>query len=290
MKPPIFTYQKPADLKECLAILSQVEGEVRVLAGGQSLMPMLNFRLAKPWVLVDINALTALDFIEQDDGQLKIGALTRHHSLLENKLVKQFAPLIAGAAEFIGHPAIRNRGTIGGSVSHADPSAELPVVLTALKAEIVLQSRDGKRVLKTQDYFRGPLVTARKPHELLTEIIVPVKDERSGWGFHEVARRHGDFALVAAAACLTMDSKRRVKDVALALGGIADRPLRSEVCEAALKGKEATAEVLRQACLHVSTGIDANADIHASADYRRHLARVLAFRALSDAVRRAGEG
>lgn len=194
---------------------------------------------------------------------------------------------MADAAAYIGHPAIRNRGTIGGSISHADPAAELPVVLTALDAQIVLQSSKGKRALRSGEFFTGPLVTAREFDELLIEVVAPSQQPGSGWGFHEVARRHGDFALVAAAATLSVDSERRVRTVTLALGGIADRPIRLHACEEMLVGHEPLADRLRKASLDAATGIEANSDIHATADYRRHLARVLAFRALLDASKRA---
>lgn len=286
MKPPVFSYARPATLDQALAMLREGD-DVRALAGGQSLMPMLNFRLAKPTHLVDINALKELDFVEESQGTLRIGALTRHRTLLSNPRIKRLAPLMAGAAEFIGHPAIRNRGTIGGSLSHADPAAELPIIVTALDAKLVLQSKAGKRTLGPEEFFAGPLITNRRPDELLTEVVVPLPPPGTGWGFHEVARRHGDFALVAVAAVLTLDRERRITKASIAIGGIGDRPLRLRACETELIGRGSSSADLRAASADAAAGIEANADIHASAAYRRHLARALVFRALADAADRA---
>lgn len=284
MKPPVFEYSCPESLAEALATLRQRSADVRVLAGGQSLMPMLNFRLTRPGFVMDINRLRELDFVEERDGGLRIGALTRHRRLLDDKIVNRLAPLIACAARHIGHPAIRNRGTIGGSISHADPAAELPVVLSVLDAAIILQSSTGTRATMPADFFLGLLSTSRKPDELVTEIRVPVLDRVTGWGFHEVARRHGDFALVSAAAIITADAAGLARQVRLALGGIADRPLRVRHCEDELTGKMLDAKQIRAVAESADRGIDANADQHASAAYRRLLARVLAYRALMDAA------
>ncbi len=284
MKPPVFEYSRPRDVNEALTTLQQRSVDVRVLAGGQSLMPMLNFRLANPGHLMDINGLRELDFIEERDGNLCIGALTRHRQLLCDKVVNRLAPLVSAAACYIGHPAIRNRGTIGGSVSHADPAAELPVVLTVLDASIILHSEKSRRTVAPIDYFVGPLVTSRESNELVTEIQVPLQDSRTGWGFHEVARRHGDFALVSAAAVITSDAAGRARRVRLALGGIADRPVRVRQSEEVLAGEMLDAKRIRAAADYVDKDLDANADQHASAGYRRHLARVLAYRALMDAA------
>lgn len=289
MKPAPFIYTRAGSLEEAFALLQGTD-DVRVLAGGQSLMPMLNFRLASPAHLVDINPLKQLDFVEETEGLLRIGALTRHRTLLSHPLIKHLAPLVAGAAEFIGHPAIRNRGTIGGSLSHADPAAELPVVVTALGAKLILQSQSGRRTVTPEEFFEGPLTTSRKPDELLTEVVLPAMERASGWGFREVARRHGDFALVAVAAVLTLDTERRITRASIAIGGIADRPVRLRATEAQVIGKEPSETVLRAASSEAAGGIQANADIHASSDYRRHLAPVLVFRALTDAAGRALAG
>lgn len=290
MKPAVFRYSRPASLEEALRLLQHDGQDAKVLAGGQSLIPLLNFRLAKPAHLIDINAVPALAHVERVNGSLRIGALTRQRALLGSDLIRRQCPLLAAATEFVGHPAIRNRGTVGGSVAHADPAAEIPLVVATLDGQIMLRSTRGSRVVGHADFFTGPLMTAGRPDELLTEIQIPVPPSRSGWGFHEVARRHGDFALVAAAAVVTLDGAGKVSQASVALGGIGDRPLRASAAERLLAGQEPSDALLAEAARTVTDGVDAAGDNHASADYRRHLARVLARRALTDARRRAQAG
>ena len=210
--------------------------DAKVLAGGQSLVPLMSFRLAKPALLLDINRLEGLDGIDAADGRIRIGALTRQCELLAHPLVAEHCPLMRAATEFIGHPAIRNRGTVGGSVAHADPAAELPILLQVLDAEIEVRSASSRRTIPADDFFTGLLMTAMNPDELLTGVSFALPGKAAGWGFHEVARRHGDFALVAAAALVMLDDRGAVSEAAVALGGIADRPLRVSPVEDALTG------------------------------------------------------
>lgn len=287
MKPPIFDYVAAESREHALDLLREHGDDAKVLAGGQSLVPLMSFRLAKPALLLDINRLEGLGAIEESDGRVRIGALTRQCELLTNPLIAEHCPLMRAATEFIGHPAIRNRGTVGGSVAHADPAAELPVLLQALDAEIEVCSAGSQRTIPAADFFMGLLMTAMRPDELLTGISFSLPGKGSGWGFHEVARRHGDFALVAAAALVTLDDRGAAADVAVALGGIGDRPLRVSAAEDALKGNPPTPEAIEAASHLVDGSVTPVGDIHASEAYRAHLGRVLTKRALRDAVERA---
>ena len=287
MKPPIFDYVAAEGREQALEVLREHGDDAKVLAGGQSLVPLMSFRLAKPALLLDINRLEGLGAIEVSDGRVRIGALTRQCELLTNPLIAEHCPLVRAATEFIGHPAIRNRGTVGGSVAHADPAAELPILLQALDAEIEVCSAGTQRTIPADDFFMGLLMTGMSPDELLTGISFPLPGKGSGWGFYEVARRHGDFALVAAAALVTLDDRGAAADVAVALGGIGDRPLRVSAAEDALKGHPPTPEAIEAASHLVDGSVTPVGDIHASEAYRAHLGRVLTKRALRDAVERA---
>ena len=287
MKPPIFDYVIAESQEHALEVLREHGDDAKVLAGGQSLVPLMSFRLAKPAVLLDINGLDGLDSIEASDGRMGIGALTRQCELLTQPLVAEHCPLVRAATEFIGHPAIRNRGTVGGSVAHADPAAELPVLLQVLDAEVEVCSTAARRTIPTDDFFMGLLMTGMEPDELLTRITFALPGKDTGWGFHEVARRHGDFALVAAAALVTLGDQGTVADAAVALGGIADRPLRVAGVEEALKGNPPTPATIEAASHLIDASIIPVGDIHASEAYRAHLGRVLTRRAVQDAVERA---
>ncbi len=287
MKPPIFDYVIAESQEHALDVLREHGDEAKVLAGGQSLVPLMSFRLAKPALLLDINRLEGLGSIAETDGHIQIGALTRQCELLTHPLMAEHCPLVRAAAEFIGHPAIRNRGTVGGSVAHADPAAELPVLLQALDAEIEVCSAGSQRTIPADDFFMGPLWTGMNPDEMLTGISFRLPWKGSGWGFHEVARRHGDFALVAAAALVTLDDGGAVAGAAVALGGISGRPVRVVAAEDALKGNRPTPEAIETASHLVDGSVTPVGDIHASEAYRAHLGRVLTKRALHDAVARA---
>ena len=284
MKPAPFEYHKAQSVDDALEMLGSGDGDAKVLAGGQSLVPMLSMRLARPSVLVDINGLSELDYVRRDNGHLAIGALTRHRTVEQSSEVKSDAALLSEAMRFVGHVTIRNRGTIGGSVAHADPAAELPAVLSALDAELVIRGRSGVRTVGVHDFFHGFLTTAIEADELLTEIRLPRLPAATGCAVEELARRHGDFAVVAVFAALTRGSDGRCTDARLALAGTQPVPVRVREAEAALVGSELTDDAIAEAGHLVAAGTFSTNDIHGSAEYRRDVASALTRRAL----RRAG--
>ena len=287
MKSPAFDYVRPTSVAEALAALTAHEGGAKVIAGGQSLVPMLNFRLLAPTVLVDINGIAELDFIrEEAGGGLLIGALTRHHRLMTSPAVRHRFPVLAEAMRHVAHLAIRNRGTIGGSLSHADPAAELPMMAVLLDATLTLTGPSGNRDIAASDFFEGALTTVLAEDELLTGVNLPALPPGAGWGFHEYARRAGDFALAAAGATLAAADDRAV-DVRLAVTGVEQTPRRLSAAEAALDGRPVDAESIAAAVAEVRAAIDPIDDLHGSAEYRRHLVGGLVARALKDAWRRA---
>ena len=291
MKPAPFEYQAPASLEAALDALARHGGDAKLLAGGQSLIPVMNFRLAEPAFLVDINRLTELDFIRQDaDGTLRIGALSRHRRLERAPLVAAAAPLLHEAVPFIAHPQIRNRGTLGGSLAHADPAAELPALAVALDARLRLRRTGGDRWVEAGDFFAGLFTTALEPDEILVEAAIPPSPPRSGWAFLEIARRHGDYAQAGVAARVTLDEAGRCQEARLVYLSAGDAPVRAREAERLLAGEaladaaiEAAAEKAARDELHPA------ADVHATAEFKRHLARVLTRRALRKAAERASE-
>jgi carbon-monoxide dehydrogenase medium subunit len=287
LKAPDFDYEAPATLEEALALLKARGDDAKVLAGGQSLMPMLNMRLARPALVVDINRLPGLDAIRVADGRLRIGALVRHTAVVNSPEVAAGWTLLREAAAQIGHDAIRNRGTVAGSMAHADPSAEHPAVLAALDGELVLRSARGERTLTADQFFLGYLTTALQPDELVTEVRFPRLAARTGSAFVEFAPRLGDFALVGVAAAVTLAADGAWQDVRLALTGVGGTPFRARQAEAALRGSRPRPDDLKAAAAQVAQAIEPEGDIKASARYRRHLARVLTERALALAAERA---
>lgn len=287
MKPPVFEYHRPGSLNEALALLGGHPG-AKPLAGGQSLIPAMNFRLAAPDALVDLNALAELSGIaETADGGLRIGAMTRHCALELSAAVAARAPLLAEAMPFIAHRQIRNRGTIGGSLAHADPAAELPAVMVALEARLVLASTRGGRVVPAAEFFTGLFATALTDGELITAIEIPALPPGTGTAFLERARRHGDYALVGVTAVVTLDGAGRVSIARIVLFSVGEGPVRATRAEAALAGTTGDAAALLAAADAVQGDIDPSADIHASSSYRRQLASVLTRRALTTAMARA---
>lgn len=288
MKPPAFEYHRPATLDEALALLAAHEGDAKPLAGGQSLVPAMNFRLAQPAVLVDLGALNELSYVrETPDGGLAIGAMTTHAALERDAGVAARAPLLAETMPWIAHPQIRNRGTVGGSLAHADPAAELPAVMVVLGARFRVRGAAGERTVDAVDFFTGLFMTALEPAELLVGIDIPAPPARSGHAFLEFARRHGDFALVGAAAQVILDDTGTCTQARLGLVSVGDGPVLSASVAAALAGVAPTGQAIRAAATAVQQDIDPPADIHASADYRRRLAGVLTERALTRAAARA---
>lgn len=286
MKPAAFEYVRPNTVAEALTALATYGGDAKVLAGGQSLVPMLNFRLLSPKILVDINGIQDLDFIEEaSDGGLRIGALTRHYSLMTAAVVRSRFPVLSEALRHVAHMAIRNRGTIGGSLSHADPTAELPMMAVLLDATIRVAGAAGMREIAAREFFTGALTTALGEGELLTQVMVP-RAIGSGWGFREFAIRAGDFALAAVGVVLDA-AEGKATDVRLAVTGVGATPLRILDAEAALRGRAVQGTAIRTACAIVREAVQPPDDLHASSAYRRHLIGGLVSQALEDAWRRA---
>jgi len=289
VKPPAFDYSVPDNLSEALGLLRELGDDARPLAGGQSLIPLLSLRLAQPSHLIDLGRVAELASIETDDGHLVLGAMVTERSAERNGEVGRLAPLLAEALPYIGHPAIRSRGTLGGSLSHADPSAELPAVALALDSELVAESEErGRRTIKADDFFTGFFTTALEPDEILTAIRLPVPLPGTGSAIAEVARRHGDFAVVGGLAVVRL-AVGQIADVRLVLTGVSDTPMRASTAESVLIGTEPTEEALTEAADEASKNVSPPADLHGTSSYRRHLVRVLMRRTLGVAVQRAKE-
>jgi len=287
VKPAPFRYFAPTNLAEALALVAEHGDDGKILAGGQSLVPTMNFRLSQPTVLVDLNPVDELFFLRPAaDGSLRIGAMTRQRTVERDPLVAERAPLLHTVMPHIAHVQIRNRGTIGGSLAHADPAAELPAVAVSLDAQMRVQSQRGERWVPARDFYVSLFTTALETDELLVEIAIPPCTPRTGWAFHEVARRHGDYALVGVAALLNLDETGRCSAARIVLLSVGDGPVLAEQTAKLLQGETPTAELIRAAADQVATTeIDPQGDIHASAAFRRHLARVLTQRALTEAWR-----
>ncbi len=283
MKPPVFKYRRVGTVEEALSALAEYGGEAKILAGGQSLVPMMNFRLVRPAVLVDINPVQELDYIRVEDGWLRVGARTRQRSLEKSAEVRQSCPLLAKAVKWIGHPQIRNRGTVGGSLVHGDPSAELILVAMLLDAQFIIQGKGKSRTAGPGDFFKDFLTTAVNEDEILAEVSYPMAPPRSGYGFRELCIRHGDFAIVAAAVQLTVDERGRCSEAWVAVAGAGPKPLRIRGAEEALVGSDGSSRVLDAAAARVPEEVDPISDLKGSEAYRREMARVFVRRALEDA-------
>jgi CO/xanthine dehydrogenase FAD-binding subunit len=288
MKPAAFEYVVVDSVTRAVAALSEADGEAKILAGGQSLVPMLNFRLVRPAILVDINRIPDLAFIEETDSEIRIGALARHHQLEISPMIARHLPVLSAAMRHVAHLAIRNRGTIGGSLSHADPAAELPMIALLLDAKLHIVSGRGKRAVAASDFFRDALTVDLAEDEMVTEIHVPKLPPKAGWGFEEVARRVGDFALAAVGATVTA-SGGRVTQARITLTGVGPTPLRAKEAEALLVGEKVETKLTARVIEAVRAAIAPETDLHASSDYRRHLAGVLTGRAVNTAWKRVAE-
>ncbi|HZP75997.1 MAG TPA: xanthine dehydrogenase family protein subunit M [Pseudolabrys sp.] len=286
MKPPPFDYVLADSVESAVTALAQAGSDAKIIAGGQSLVPMLNFRLLKPTLLVDINAISGLSFIDEDDDAIRIGALTRHRMLETSPVIARQLSVITEAMGHVAHLAIRNRGTIGGSLSHADPAAELPMLALLLDAELTIASPRGRRSVAARDFFLGALTVDLHEDELVTEIKFPKLPPSTGWGFAEVARRGGDFALAAVAVALTLEAGA-ISAVRIGMMGIGETPQRAHEAEALLLGRRLDVASLAEVGDVVRTSVTPNTDVHASSDYRRHLVAVLAERTLREAWERA---
>jgi len=285
VKPPPFEYVAPRTLDEALEALATSDGEAKVLAGGQSLIPLLNFRLARPSLLVDLNRIPDLAYIAERGGGLAIGAMTRDAAVEREQRVALRAPLLDEAIRWVGHAAIRARGTVGGNLAHADPAAELPAVAVCLNAELTIAGPNGRRKVAAEDFFKGYLTTALEPEDILVEAWVPAVAPSTGQAWLEFARRHGDFALAGVAVSLTLD-REDVQDARIVLTGVGGKPFRAREAETLLVGGPLD-ERVSAAADAVRSAIDPDADIHATKEYRTHLAGVLTERAIRIAHERA---
>ena len=288
MKPAPFKYYAPHSIPEVLDLLNEHGYDAKILAGGQSLVPMMNFRLVQPAVLVDINFIPELSYIETHDKGVRLGAMVRHSQAGKDSIIKEHAPLIHETMPQIATVQIRNRGTIGGSLAHADPSAELVVVSTALEAQFKIQNQKGERLIPANEFFVGLLMTSMEPEDMLVEIQIPPLPDRSGWSLKEVARRPHDFALMGVAAILTLDKKERCTDARMVYLSAGDGPISAPEAANMLIGNKITNELITAAADKAAADeIDPGSDIHATAEFRRHLANVLTRRALEEALQRA---
>jgi carbon-monoxide dehydrogenase medium subunit len=288
VKPAPFEYHEPDAIEEAVALLEAHPFEAKALAGGQSLVPAMNFRLATPGILVDLNRLPGLDTIGiAPDGSLRLGAMARQRAVERSALVTTHAPLLQEAMPHIAHPQIRNRGTIGGSLAHADPSAELPALMVALDARIRCLSSRGSRWVPAGEFFTGLFATALEPGELLVEIAIPRAATGTGSAFEEVARRHGDFALAGAAAVVEVGEGGICHTARVVLFGVGEGPVLAVQVTQDLPGRRLDEASIRDAAVRVGQDIDPSSDIHASSAYRRHLCGVLVRRTLTRAAERA---
>jgi carbon-monoxide dehydrogenase medium subunit len=287
MIPAAFDYMRPTSLAEATRLLASHADDAKILAGGHSLVPMMKLRLAIPRVLIDIGRLSELSGIHEENGTIIIGACTTHYAAETSALLQQRCPLLAETAAAIGDVQVRNRGTIGGSVAHADPAADWPAAVLALDAQIKLVHRAGTRLVKATDFFVEMLTTAMESHEILTELHVPANPARTGGAYLKVPQPASGFALTGVAAQVTLGADHTIQRVAVGITGVSSKPFRASATERALQGQRATAEAVAQAATRATDGVEALEDIHASGEYRLHLARTYTKRALQQAIERA---
>jgi CO/xanthine dehydrogenase FAD-binding subunit len=286
MKPAPFEYVAPQTVPEVLALLEQHGDEAKILAGGQSLVPMMNLRLVRPGVLIDINRVAGLSYIRESDGRLHIGAMTRHRDVERSPVVERLNGLLFESIRYIGHGAIRARGTVGGSIVHADPTAELPLMMAALDGEVRVVGPAGRRTIRSDEFFLTYFTTSMEAGEICEEVVIPVLPAKAGWGFEEFTHRSGDFAIAAVAAVIETDAARRCRTARLAVAGADATPVRIRAAEQFLVGQTLTPAVVAEAARLVSAEVKPEADLHASEAFRRHLAGTMATRALQRAVKR----
>jgi carbon-monoxide dehydrogenase medium subunit len=289
MKPPRFDYAAPTTVAEAVSLLKQHDAEAKILAGGQSLMPLLNMRLTRPGMLVDLGKIPELNYIREVDGAIVIGAMTTKRSVEDSDLVKSRQPLLHAATVLIGHGAIRNRGTVGGSLAHADPAAEYPALAVALDAQLRAVGPNGVRSIKAADFYVSYLTTALEPTEILTEVQFPVLAGGTGWSCMEVVRRHGDFAMTGAMVMVTLAADGRCSGARIVLFGVGAVPLRATAAEQVVIGQKPSDQVFQDAGQKAADAVEEPmSDTHASGEYRRYLAQVMTRRALAEAMTRVG--
>jgi carbon-monoxide dehydrogenase medium subunit len=292
MKPPVFTHHACRSIEEAVGLLDAAPDDSKVISGGQSLVPMMNLRLASPAHLVDLNGIPGLNGIEAGDRTLTVGATARQHDVERSTDVAAAAPLLAAALKHVGHPQIRNRGTVVGSICHADPAAEMPAVFLTLGGRVTAQSATGSRTITAEEFFDSYLTTALEPNEIATAVTFDTPNGSSGWYFEEVARRHGDFAIIGIVALLTL-ADGVVSDARLTVFGGAATPVRIPAAEQLLVGVAAAdvdADLLARAAGETSAALRPSDDIHASGDYRKHVAGVLTTRGIKASLERASAG
>lgn len=290
MKPAPFEYHVPDSLEQALDLMSQHADDAKILAGGQSLVPAMNFRIAQPSMLIDLNRVEELNYIHEDGDVLRVGAMTRERQLEFDLLIKKHTPLLHEAAPNIAHPQIRNRGTIGGSIVNADPAAELPVLMLALDARLKAQNTSGERWIGAMDFFLGMFTTALEPDEILVEIELPFMPARTGWSFMEVAPRAGDYALMGVAVSVTLDESDICNRAKLVYLNAGDGPVDAKDAAQSLVGEKLDDKLFESAAVMASEKeITPYGNIHASPEFQSHLANVLTQKALKQALQRAGE-
>lgn len=282
MKPARFEYFCPDSVDEAVGLLARYGDEAKVLAGGQSLVPLMNMRLARPAIVIDINRIAALAYLRARDGVLLIGSLTRQREAERSPVVAERCPILCDALRLVGHAQIRNRGTMGGSIAHADPAAELTAILLALGGEVTARSATGTRTIAAADLFVSYLTTSLDPRELITEVRIPAPPRGAGWSWMEIARRHGDFALAGVGVVLTMRG-RTIAEARIGLTGVGPTPIRATDAERLLAGHAPSDALWAEAAAAVQAVLSPDGDIHASAEYRRHVSGVLTRRALAQA-------
>jgi len=287
MIPAPFEYSAPKSLEEALRLLERHGDEARVLAGGHSLLPLMKLRLAAPRYVIDLGRLRGLDAIREEEGRILIGALATHADIESSSLLRAKCPVLAETAAEIGDVQVRNRGTIGGSLAHADPAADYPATILSLDAEILATSSSGTRTIPARDFFVDMLTTQLRPGEVLTEVRVPVMAPRTGACYRKLHQPASGFALVGVAARVTINKGGKIGDVAIGITGVAPKAYRAEAVERALRGKKPSGMLLAEAARHATHGADLLSDLHASAEYRREMASVFTRRAVEGAVQRA---
>ena len=290
MKPAPFEYHAPDSLEQALDLMSQYAGSAKVLAGGQSLVPAMNFRVVQPSVLIDLNRIAELSYIQEDGDMIRVGAMARERHLEFDSAIAKHIPLLSEAAPFIAHPQIRNRGTIGGSIVNADPAAELPVLMLTLDARLRAKNKSGERWIDARDFFAGMFTTTLEPDEILVEIELPFIAPRTGWSFMEVAPRAGDYALMGVAAVVMLDENGKCQKAKLVYLNAGDGPVDAKEAAKHLEGEKFEEKLIESVAVHASEKeINPFGNVHTSPEFQRHLANVLTRKALAIATQRAGE-
>jgi 2-furoyl-CoA dehydrogenase FAD binding subunit len=287
MKPAPFDYYQARTLDEAVELLSEYGDDSKIISGGQSLIPMLNFRLARPKVLIDISNIENRNKIENDSEGIKVAGTTLQRFLEQSEVVQKELPILYEATKHIGHVQIRNKGTVGGTIVHADPASELPAISLVLDAEFEIKSKSDQYTVEAEDFFVTYMTTSLQTNEILSSVYFKKPPKNSGWGFHEIARREGDFALAGSAAVIGLDANGKCNHARVALFGVASTPVRARQAEEMLIGKAYSAELLKEAAEAVQQVIDPESDVHATEEYRREVSSVLTLRSLEDAFGRA---